>query len=339
MLKLYPPLDIAGLTVYTDDTDNSLFYVMPDTPSFRTDPASGNLVMKFIKYLLPVDRPDGSKGGGFLIFDSVFVLSDAKRTAIMTALNGMGLKDRQGNAIVPKLAMPPFVPAKISPTESTPTATLTLLDSGGALVTKIESAGRPSLLGSLICSFTAELSPEGATVVEAAMTGAGGVCQIAYDLSYWAVLPDITGHVWFYADKLATFSQSITKSGGSWDSSNNSENETLRESFTNSQAGGVYFDFSGLQGAGDDATKVENDLTNWGWKELDAAAQQALSGQAASSGSGSGSGSSATSSDGSSTPAAGSGGVTGSGTGSDWVQTAVTMAWTMSTATEQQFPI
>lgn len=319
MVKFYPPLNIAGLTVYTDDTDNSLFYAMPDEPSFRTDPVSGNLVLKFIEYLLPVDRPDGSKGGGFLIFDSVFVISDAKRAAVMTALNALGLKDFQGNAVVPKLAMPPFVPATVSATRTTPTATLVLLDSGGALVTKIESAGRPSLLGSLICSFTAELSPEGATIVQQAMSGAGGIVQIAYDLSYWAVLPDVTGHVWFYADKLATFAQTITKTGKSWDSDNDSENETLRESFTNSQAGGVYFDFSGLQGAGDDATKLKNDLTNWGWKELDAAAQSVLAAQSAAGsgsggGSGSGTGSGSGSGGGSGTS---SGGVTGGNTGGD----------------------
>src|SRR5271169_1594707 len=113
MLKLYPAHMIAGLTVYEDDSNPMLFYVMPDTPSFRQDPNNpGKYVFKFIEYLMPVDRPDGSKGGGFLIFDSVFVLSDAKRSAIQSGLNDIlqskNIKDSQGNPATAQIALPTF---------------------------------------------------------------------------------------------------------------------------------------------------------------------------------------------------------------------------------------
>src|ERR1700758_3143309 len=134
MLKMYPAHLIAGITVYEDSQEPTVFYVMPDTPSFRQDPNNpGKYVFKFIEYLMPVGRPDGSKGGGFLIFDSVFVLSDAKRKASQTELDKMlqanGIKDMQGNPATARISLPSFTKG---------TASLHLLDSGGALVTKID---------------------------------------------------------------------------------------------------------------------------------------------------------------------------------------------------------
>ena len=309
MLKLYPAQTVvvnnANITVYSDDTDPNTFYVMPDQPSFRIDPNTGKPSFKFIKYLMPVDRPDGNKGGGFLIFDSVFVISPDTMAAVKKQVGGSA-----------KIALPGFIPMPASSTSiASPTATLTLLDSGGALVNKIESAGRPSLLGSLICSFTAELSPEGAAVVEAAMKGSGGIVQIAYNLSYMAVLPPVTGQIWFNATKFASYYQSIQKSGGSWDSGDNTENETMQEAFMSSDSGGVKFDFSGLDPNDPNASKLHDDLVNWGWQQLNVAVQNVL---------GSGKSSSSTTtppSSGSSSNGSGSGsssgGVTGQNTGSD----------------------
>lgn len=306
MLKLYPARLIAGLTVYTDDDDSTLFYVMPDTPSFRIDPNTHEPSFKFIEYLNPVDRPDGSRGGGFLIFDSVFVISPDKLKVIQQTLD-QEISGAGKQSATAKISMPSFTKG---------TASLQLLDSGGALVTKVESAGKPSLLGSVICSFTAELSPEGAAVVKGAMTGSGGIVQIAYDLSYWAVLPPIKGRVWFDALKFAGFYQSIQKSGGSWDSSNNTENETMREAFMSADAGGVEFDFTGLDPSDPNASKTRNDLTNWGWQQLNVAVQNVLGSANASASSSSTTGPTNDSSSDSSGNAS-SPGVTGQNTGAD----------------------
>ncbi len=279
MLKLYPAQLIAGtnVTAYQDDSDPTLFYVMPEQASIRTDPTTNKPSFKFIKYLMPVDRPDGNRGGGFLIFDSVFVLTDATRKKIQTVLDQQVNAANRGTgkgSTTAKIALPSFAKG---------TAALTLLDSGGALVSKIESAGKPSLLGSLVCSFTAELTPEGAAVVEGAMKGSGGIIQIAYDLSYWAVLPPLTGKIWFNATKFASFYQNIQKSHShsflglfSWGPPN-AETETLRETFTSSDAGGVQFDFSqGMDPSDPNTAKVKNDLTNWGWQQLNVAVQNVL---------------------------------------------------------------
>jgi hypothetical protein len=309
MLTLYPAHVISAasgeLTVYEDDSNPTVFYAMPSEPSFRTDPKTNKPVLNFIKYLMPVDRPDGSKGGGFLIFDSVFTIPQDQMNAAQQALDKLvqskGIKDAHGNDATAQISMPSFTKG---------TASLTLLDSGGALVTKIEDAGKPSLLGEMICSFTAELSPEGAAVVEGAMQGKGGIVQIAYDLTYTAALPPVTGRVWFDAVKFASYSQTINKSGGSWDSGDNTENETMREAFMSAQAGGVDFDFTSIPMTDPTVSKLHDDLVNWGWQQLNTAVQSVLGPSNASS-------SSTPSSDDGSSSSSSSAGVTGSSVGSD----------------------
>lgn len=272
MLSLYPSQQIAGLTVFSDSARPDLFYVLPDQPGIRIDEKTKKPVFKFVKYK---DVPDGSsgraKGGGFLIFDSSFVVSPDKLKTIQDTLNqqlqATGYKDSKGMPLQAQIGMPTFVKG---------TASLTLLDSGGVMVTKIEDVGKPSLFGSLICSFTAELSAEGATLLEALLKGSGGVIQTAYDLTFAAVLPPITGYVWFNASKFYSFYQSIDKSSGYLQP--NSENQTLRENFVNSQTGGVSFDFGALalDAADPNVQKLQDSITNWGWSQIDEAIKTAI---------------------------------------------------------------
>lgn len=272
MLNLDKSQQIEGSMVYGDDVRPNLFYVIPDQPRFRIDDTTKKPVFKFIKYKMPIGRPDGSKGGGFVIFDSYFVVPDDKLKKIQSALDAQlqssGLKDANGQPLKAEIGRLTFTSG---------TASLTLLDSGGALVSKIESVHTPSLYGSLICSFTAELTPEGATVVEAAMQGSGGVAQIAYDLHCSATLPPITGRVWFYADKFYSFYQSVDKSGGNWLHGNDTEVDKMRENFMSANVGGVVFDFSHLDRSNPDAAqKTEDAITNWGWSQIDQAVKTAI---------------------------------------------------------------
>lgn len=272
MLTLNAPLYIEGVTIYRDDLQANLFYLIPQQPRFRIDDTTKKPVFRFIKYKMPVGRPDGSKGGGFVIFDSEFTVPDDKLKKITDQLNQM-LQAGRVNGPDGR----PLQAAFGRPTFTSGTATLTLLDSGGALVQKILSPGKPSLYGNLICCFTCELSPEGAAVAEALLKGSGGGAQIAYDMHCTATLPPITGRVWFYASKFYSFYQSIDKSGGSWDSSDNTENDTLREAFMNSQSGGVFFDFSNIDMSDPEAAKkTEESIRNWGWSQIDEAVKTAI---------------------------------------------------------------
>ena len=272
MLNLYPSQQIQNITVFNDNQRPDQFYLLPDQPRFRVDDVTKKPVFKFVKYKNPVTKPDGSKGGGFLIFDSSFTVSDDKLKTIQDQLNSQlaarGLKDASGQPLKAKLGTPTFVKGS---------ATITILDTAGALVEKIEDCGKPSLFGSMICACTAELSPEGATLVEALLKGSGGFIQVVYDLSFAAVLPPITGRVWFYASKFYSFYQSIDKDNNFW-GSNPTENQQLRESFINSQAGGVFFDFSGMAAVASDPNvqKLEDSITNWGWSQIDDAVKTAI---------------------------------------------------------------
>jgi hypothetical protein len=259
---------IEGLSVIGDDDRPERFYVMPNQPRFRIDPDTKRPVFKFIKYKLPVDRPDGKKGGGFVVFDSEFVVSDDKMKKIRDALDAqvqkLGSRDAQGQPLKAEIDHIPFTSA---------TAQLQLLDSSGVLVEKKDSPGKPSVFGSMVCPFTAELTAEGATVLEAAMKGSGGVAQVAYDLHFPATFPPISGSVWLDAVKFYSFYQSVDKSGGSWDSSDNTENDTMRESFINSSSGGVFLNFDSLgfiQDA-DVRKKIQDEVSNWGWSQIDQA--------------------------------------------------------------------
>src|SRR3954471_18033004 len=76
MLQIDKVQEIDGVTVYGDSDRFELFYPMPQQPRYRRD-AQGRPSFSFFKYRFPVDRPDGKKGGGFLLFDVEFVVDEA----------------------------------------------------------------------------------------------------------------------------------------------------------------------------------------------------------------------------------------------------------------------
>lgn len=255
-----------GVTVYRDEQRNK-FFVLPNQPRFRLDD-SGKPVFKFIKYRTPIDRPGGKKGGGFVIFDSEFVVPEDKQPKVQQFLDGIvSAESASGNR----------GPAQIGDfTYTRGTATLQLLDSGtGTLVEKVMSAGKPSLFGHNVCSFTAELSPEGATILEKAMQGSGGVAQVIYDLYFIAKIPPLQGHVWFFAEKFYSFWQQIDKSDDHWWNGNSGEfKDTRREQFRASDSGGVDFEFDWVLPNADDDAKIKNKIRDWGWSAIEDAVKR-----------------------------------------------------------------
>jgi len=261
---------IEGLTVWGDDTSRTRFYIMADKPRFRIDPDTKKLGYRFIKYKDVVDRPDGKKGGGFVVFDCEFVVPDDKLQKIQAALNTQlqqsGVRNSQGQPAIAEIGHISFTGA---------TATLTLLDTSGVLVSKIDSPATPSLFGSMVCPFTVELTPEGATVIEAAMKGSGGVAQVTYNVRFAATFPPVSCTIWFNASKFYSFYQSMDKSGGSWDSGDNTETDKQREAFISANCGNVDFEMGslGLIQDPDLQKKIQTDITNWGFGQIDEAAK------------------------------------------------------------------
>ena len=270
-LDLGTQYQIEGLTVFGDDNARDLFYIMPNQPRIRVDADTKKPVFRFIKYKLPVDRPDGKKGGGFVIFDCEFVVSDDKLKKIKDQLDALAQK--AGIRTGARIGNIPFTDA---------TAQIQLLDgsnaAGGVLVAKINSPAKPSLFGSMVCPVSVELTSDGVPVVEGAMKGSGGVLQITYALHFAATFPPITCTVWFNAMKFYSFYQTMDKSGGSWDSSDNTETDTQREAFISANCGNVTFDMESL-GIIQDADlrkKLQDDITNWGFGQIDEAAKALL---------------------------------------------------------------
>jgi hypothetical protein len=144
------------------------------------------------------------------------------------------------------------------------------------LVSKIDSPGHPSVFGSMLCPFTAELTPEGATVIEAAMWGSGGVAQVTYDVHFPATFPPMRGIIQCDAQKTYHFQQTITATDpGWWTGDDPTKTNTITEKFHTENSGFVWFDFEalGFITDADVAKKIHDGVTNWGWGQVDAAAK------------------------------------------------------------------
>jgi hypothetical protein len=163
---------VPGVTIYGDDEQPWVFYVLASQPTFRLD-QNGHPVFRFIKYRLPLDRPDGKKGGALVAFDVEFAVANADLDKIRKA------KQSEVNAMFGGQA--PAVQIG-SPIWTKGTATLNMIQDN-VLVEGIKNPASPSLYGRNITPFFLELTPEGASVFESALQGLGGFVQVSYQLT------------------------------------------------------------------------------------------------------------------------------------------------------------
>jgi hypothetical protein len=260
MLLWTQPETIGGLTTYRDDTDWTMYYVLPNEPQFRLE--NGLPVFRFLKYRFPIDREDGKKGGGFLICDVEFVVPEDK----MEEIRGQ-LQERIEEQWRQMDLQPPAPQVKIGQLSFLRgAANVTFLDSGGALVEKISNPAGPSLYGKMITPITIEMSPEGATLAEQALQDKGGALQVSYDLWTPVKLPPLTATVWFYAEKFMEFYQElhVEERFWFWFSVEDEQRETMRERFSQSESGGVSID----PGTVTDQ-KVLSAVRDWAWNTLE----------------------------------------------------------------------
>jgi hypothetical protein len=236
MLLWDKPMTVDNLTVYRDENSRWMFYVLANQPRFRIDSETGKPVFQFLKYRNPVDRPGGVKGGGFVIFDVEFTLSDEQTQKVQTALNDLVAQEWKqfGNTGAP----PPAVLGQLSYTRGT--TKVQVLDSGGALVQKIQNPGAPSLYGKMITPITVELSPEGATLMEQALQDQGGVVQVIYDIFTPVKLPPVTATIWMDASKTMQFHQQVDIDWSFW--GDDDYRESIHEKWTQSEGSGVIID-------------------------------------------------------------------------------------------------
>jgi hypothetical protein len=237
MLEIDDVQTIEGITVYGDDRDFAVFYAVPEMPRFRVDD-NGVPSFRFLKYRHPIDREDGAKGGGFAFFDTEFTLTPEKRETVVAALQAQvdaNPRARLARGRQVELGMITYTRG---------TAKLLLEESNGTLVEAVHGAGKPSLFGRNIAAFMVELSPEGATLFEQALQGAGGAVQVVYDLYFWAKLPPLTARAWFEAEKFYEYEQTVTIDWKLY--GDDSYRESITEEFRDEETMGVEcnFDFA-----------------------------------------------------------------------------------------------
>lgn len=230
MLKLDTEEQIEGETVFHDDTQPFVYYVLPSQPRYRLE-AGGKPMLNFLKYKMPIDRPDGRVGGGYVFFDVEFTVPEAKETKIRQIL-----QDRI-NQKFPNMNPRPQLQLR-SPTYAPGGTSSLLLQKDGVLIENVASAGSPSMYGKNISTFAVELSPQGATFFEDALQGiGGGVVNVVYNLKMKAQLPPLTAKVWFRAEQMYSFFQKVDVDWKCYGS--DSYRETLRERIQQSEAAGV----------------------------------------------------------------------------------------------------
>jgi len=206
---------VEGVTVFIDDMDEALVYVLPDSPRYRINESDGRPAFSFFKYRSPIDRPDGKKGGGLLVFDAELVLSNEKQQAVLLALQAE-LDQRYANTGKPA---PRVKIGAITFTRGTTRLNIESLSSN--FVEKLFNPGKPSLYGKNITPFTVELSAEGSTFFEAALQNKGGFVQVTYDMFASVRLPPVEIRLSFDASKFYSFVQDFkltTKTQGVFDS-------------------------------------------------------------------------------------------------------------------------
>lgn len=265
MLAIDKVQTIEGVTVYGDNKSISTFYLVADVPRFRLD-ENGSPVFKFLKYRMPIDRADGKKGGGYLFFDSEFVVDDVKKEAVREVLQEQVNRRWQQH---PQRRSRPAPTVKFGTITYTKGTASLLLEKDGIMIEKVMNPGKPSLFGRNICPFALELSPEGATLFWEALQGKGGVVQVVYDLHFNAALPPIKAWGTFHASKFYSFTQDIDTDNSVW--GEDTYTETVSETFRNSESISTGFDWGMVT---DD--KLRQPIRDWVTRSVEDAAERLM---------------------------------------------------------------
>ena len=254
-----PEPGVEGVTIFGDSEQFNVFYVLPQQPRYRLN-AQGKPSFGFYKYRFPVDRPDGKKGGGFLLFDVEFVVDAAVLAQVRQKLEEMVSAEARRRNLSP---VPPVVIGEITYTKGTSQ----LLYPEGLVTKVLPNDSKPSLYGNNVCTFALELPPEGATFFEQAMQGQGGAVSIRYDLWFWARLPAMTVNATFHASKFYSFYQTIDTDWNLW--SEDSYRETVRE-----QTHSTEWEFIDIDPGGVTDQKIIGQVRDWATKALEDAVQR-----------------------------------------------------------------
>jgi hypothetical protein len=248
------PLDCQA-SVYADDTDIDVFYVVPHAPRIRIGENAGPALV-FYKYRSVPPGESAATGGGFLLFQTELVLDAAERTAITRAL-----RDRPGAGPgEPSLRAPTYVDGTVELITFSPVA--------GGLVEAIEGTTHPSLFDGLAAAFALKLSQDGAALLWTQLRSTPSPVAVRYSLTMLARLPPGRVHVWLHSGPLRE----------GWAELAALDPGTARSQALASRglAGVDVLDWPPAGSAGLDQLKEH--LVRWGWDLLDQGADGAITG-------------------------------------------------------------
>ncbi len=236
MLLLEGKNDLPEATVYPDDLDDTLFYVLPNTPIIRRD--NGKAAMKFVKYRTLKPMANGDVGAALFFMDVELALLPAQEQALRSKLLEK-VKARRGSQDERPLTTADIRLAKPQVTKAS--VDVEVLAASGNLVQKCNHAGKPSMYGNNVVAMSAELNQLGAPVFEAVMKseGLGGV-RVVYHMEFPARVPPIKATGTWTASKFYSFFQEVDYEENFWSEDDMSEN--IHEAFSNSESRVVTFD-------------------------------------------------------------------------------------------------
>jgi hypothetical protein len=262
MIKFESTEIIEGITVHSDADSFNTFYLLPNAPTFRID-ERGNLGFKLLKYKLPIKHPSGKVGGGFLMFTTELIVPPAKekiiREKLQARVNLEAQKRRIAPAPVVSIADIPYTKGEV---------VVQILSNSKTIVQSIYNSGTPSMFGNNVVSCMAELTPEGATIVEQAVQGKGlsGIL-VEYKLWHTAQMPPFTVYARFDARNFYQFVQEIHVDKNLCSADNYSE--TLNEITAKSKSIVIEVDTRGNK----IDPKLVAEVKSWAMQEVKSAAE------------------------------------------------------------------
>ena len=275
MLTLPVYDQLGDSTIYRDSKQDYVFYAVPNIPTLRYDTA-GRATFQFLKYQEAARRVDDSaeRGGGYVQFDCEFKVPEAELDEIRQTLqNRINRKYRQLGSTPPKVVLAP-------PTyQDGAVKLLTFEENTGGIIEHVAGAGKPSLTGSNVAAFSAELSERGAALLWEAFQMPTLPIAVAYDLKLLARVPALEMHIWLKASQLHSYWEEITQEIDErvWGDTEEDYQRTVRESFSKHQAAGVdIVDWPAEFAGGPDGEKFKQQMIEWGWGMLEDAFADAL---------------------------------------------------------------
>lgn len=200
---------VEHVTIFNDDQDPQLFYMLPELPSLlkRANGTPSFSLISFARdFTLLADKasalPTAETEGGLLQLTTSLEVSQEDQQRIRDYISGgMGQIPRpllSGRRMLLMRSAAPGADIKLSyPTWVDGKVAFHLFPLGGTTFVKaLEGSEKPSLVNSNLASYTALLGQEGLRLIRSAVEEGWSPGTINYSVSFVARIPSLSVHVW-----------------------------------------------------------------------------------------------------------------------------------------------